>query len=133
MWCGSCHNAKAQADDYLCAECREAMVPIPVRHKIAEILDLAAQVNKTDEYDLKVVVMTSQEERSPWVMLYVGELELSQFPRTNIVRQHKEFAIWESTGALYECQHGEVGDDPIPQAEWRNYLKLPLDKSFHPW
>jgi hypothetical protein len=135
MLCGECEVLQAREDDYLCADCRDKIIPIPTRQKIAEILDIAAQVNQTDEYDYKVIVASYQTEGSPWVMLMIGELQPSQFPRQSLVRSELEFAIWEATGELYGCQYGEVDDElgPIPKAEWRSYLKLPLDKSHHPW
>lgn len=116
--CGQCDKYPAMDDDYLCKECRQAEFPLQPRAKVGNILDLAVQANA--DQPSHVVVFAHQEEDSPWVIMRIGILDLTQFNRINTVEVKLEYAIWATTGAVHEMKYGEVEDEPIHPAV---YLK----------
>lgn len=121
MLCGEC-SEKAMEDDYLCRECRQLVFPVQPRTKVGNILDIAVQANA--DMQTHVVVAAHQEEDSPWVIMRICELELSQFPRVSTCEIKLEYAIWVETGAVHEMKYGEVEDEPIHPAVYMDCFKL---------
>lgn len=121
MQCGEC-DATAMEDDYLCKECRARVFPVKPRSKVGDILDLAVQANADQQPH--VVITAHQEEDSPWVIMRIAVLELTQFPKISTCEIKLEYAIWVETGAVYEMKYGEVGDDPIHPAVYMDCFKI---------
>lgn len=129
--CGQCDKNLAMDNDYLCKECRLFEHPAQPRAKVGNILDLAVQANA--DQPSHVVVLTHQEEDSPWVIMRIGILDLTQFPRTSTVEIKLEYAIWVTTGAVYEMKYGEVADDPIHPSVYLQCFKCEDPWNDVPW
>lgn len=137
MNCAECDKDfnKKIDDDYLCTSCRHKLQPLPEsRERVGRVLDLITNLNTMPYYPEgsedgynpfgDTVMIVESKQNSPWTMVYLAIQEDTQFPDIKQTRVVKRFAIWTLSGDIYEMKHGAVGDDPIPENEYRTKLVI---------
>lgn len=126
--CPECGKlAQAEKGDYLCVDCRnESTVIVPMPEKVQELVNMAIKlwpgwVMVKEVYDEGM----ESPETYGWVEIALVEPDPSgqAFAMSTYLNG---WAIWKYTGDIYRLSRwGDVGEDPVPRAEFVAALTNP--------